>query len=525
MSVEAVVDIAARVVRLARTSPDGEAPQVTPVRVTDLGVAMDILGPVLRQLGGIALDIGRIAEHGCSDTHSDQGQEAAISAALRHTSSGGNRELVFDEDENGRRRAFWADERGAGAQSPSVHPLLGLATATIDERLTDSTGIVISSYDEAQLDPTERPVAWYYATKVMPHRFSGTPAHVVVLVGAETPSDYQLRGDPSLRWSADGIQVAQRNLAATNRSLTQRLAAVTESHVVLFLAAGFSSSMDLPLGNTMRDFALRKLLPDRGQLPDHALPTEFYKLVADQHQLLDFEEYEDPLDLAKQLTFERVLQQELQAFHPSPTLRDLADREASAVGATPRGAVRHLHSMLPRDRKLVLITVNFDRLIENGQEDRVEVFSDDASFRGCAGYVDRYLDDRESKIPLLKLHGSFGAPDTLVASIEQTLTGLTTDKVESLDRACRKSGPVRVPFIYVGSSMRDLDLGPYLSQTRFATQLDEHWVMPLAPESVVQFVQRHRVQPWKTAGASDSLVQRAITWTADEFFDELARYW
>lgn len=510
-------------VALAGQTPYGPAPQVTPVRVDDLDMSSEVLDPVLRHLGGTVVDVRRIAAEGAAEVRGSPGQEAAICAALEHAGP-----IVFAEDEHDRWRAFWASERAAGETLPTRHTLLGLATATLDERLTDSGGFIVILYDETDLEPTERPVAWHYATQVMPQQLAGTPSHFVVVVGAEGPTDYQLLGDPSLRWNVDGLSLAERNLGSTNRNLTLRMAATTDSHLVLFLAAGFSASMGMPLGNAMRDFALRQLLPDEAGLPDDELARGFYALVGDQVELLEFEENRDLSDLARGLTFERVLREELRAFQPSPTLAELERLEENALNARPRGAVRHLRSMLGSTRKLVLVTVNYDRLIESGQEDEVEVFSDGESFSHCVDYLDEYLSDGAdaTKIPLLKLHGSFGAAqETLIASIEQTLTGLTTDKAESLDRACRPSGDARVPFVYVGSSMRDLDIGPHLAQTRFARQLDERWVLPLPTESVTQFVQRSRLRPWREAGTSDSLEQRVITWTADEFLRLLAANW
>ncbi len=527
MTALATVDVVGRILALAANPPVGASPEVTGVRVDDVELAIDVLEPALRHVGGSVLDIRHISEEGCAETASDDAQEAAICAALTHAAAAGARELRFAYDEHGRRRAFWADELAAGATSPSEHPLLGLATATIDERLTDSGNLVAVVYDEALLEPFERPLAWRYATQVMAPRVSGSLDHLVVVAATERPEDYHLRGDPSVRWSIDGLRVAQRNRPATNRVLTHRIAASSGGHVVLFLAAGFSTSMGMPLGNKMRDFALRKLLPNRSGVADADLPREFYALVGDQFELLDFEIDGDPEQLARHLTFERVLREELRAFRPSPTFAELQRLEAAALSAAPIGAVRHLHAMLRRTRKLVLVTVNFDRLIEHRQDSYVEVFADDATFARCAEYLDDYLTGapRATKVPVLKLHGSFASQATLIATIDQTLTGLTSDKAAALDRACEPGGGSPVPFVYVGSSMRDLDVGLQLAQPRFAEQLDEEWIMPLPAATLAQFVSERRVQPWRRLGARDSLEQRLISWTADEFLHELAGSW
>jgi hypothetical protein len=201
--------------------------------------------------------------------------------------------------------------------------------------------------------------------------------------------------------------------------------------------------------------------------------------------------------------------------------------EHDALRGPPVGALRHLKAMLRVPRRLVLITVNFDRLIETGEDDKIETFADDASFAGCVEYLDTYLaaDPGTRRAPLLKLHGSFDDQATLIASIEQTLTRLTTDKSNALDRACRPSeAKRRVPFVYVGSSMRDLDVTRQLSQPHYATDLNEAWVMPLLVPSVTEFVHMNRSQAWRYAGAA-TLHQRLISWTADEFFEALASGW
>jgi SIR2-like protein len=527
VTTRAVVDIARRVLTLAEETPLGTPPQVTPVMVDDLRQARDILDPALRQIGATVVDIGTIAERGCSGTVDDAALEAVVRGALEHPAAHGTRTVEFGSDENHRRRAFWGGEIDAGVTSPPDHALLGLATATIDERLRTPGDLVVVFYDEAQLEPFERPFAWQYATKVMPGYIAAQVRHVVVVLAAERPDEYHLSGNPSLRWSVDGKEVVQRNLASTNGNLTQRLIDDQDSHLVLFLAAGFSACMDMPLGNSMRDFALRQLLPDSTRVPDGELPRQFYVLMADQGNLLEFEQGQTNEELARQLTFERVLREELSAFDPSPTLAELERLEAAALAAEPVFAVRHLKSMLSGTRKLILVTVNFDRLIEHDEDERIEVFADDDRFAGCVAYIDRYLDGEPDaeRVPLLKLHGSFSEQASLIASIEQTLIGLTSDKADALDRACSPRGDGRVPFVYVGSSMRDIDITLQLSQPRYATQLDERWVMPLPSSSVAEFVHRHRVATWHHRGVSASLEERLVSWTATEFLERLAATW
>jgi hypothetical protein len=221
-----------------------------------------------------------------------------------------------------------------------------------------------------------------------------------------------------------------------------------------------------------------------------------------------------------------VLLEELRTYSPSPTLAELRRREEAALAAPPVGAVRHLRSMLGGSRKLIIVTVNFDRLIEHDEE-RVKVFADEEDFEGCVDYIDRYLAGAAdaTRVPVLKLHGSFSEQATLVATIEQTLRGLGTAKAAALERVCTPAGDGRVPFAYVGSSMRDLDVTGQLSQPVYAGRLDERWVMPLPVASVTDFVERHRRVVWSANGMQEGLGERLISWTATEFLEQLAARW
>lgn len=521
MTARAVVDIVGRILALADESPSVR-PQVTCVRVDEVAEATEILDPPLRHVGGTVLNVVEIARVGSASTIDDAALEARVCSALEHTAGAGTRTLAFGNDRNGRRRAFWSTE--LGNEVPSEHALLGLATASIDERLGGGSTLIVVFYDEAELEPVERRPAWDFVTRTMPALLPAAPDHFVVIVATERAEDHHLSGDPSLRWSTDGDHVVERMRAETNRVMTRRVIEDRDEHLVLFLAAGFSKSMGMPLGNKMRDYALRKLLPGTSAAD---LARAFYDFVSDQGRLLEFEEPGRFDQLAENLTFERVLREELATFLPSPTLAELERLEQNALGSPPVGALRHLKAMLSVPRKLVLITVNFDRLIETGEDDTIRTFADDASFTNCVDYLDTYLtaDPGTEKVPLLKLHGSFDDQATLIASIEQTLTGLTADKSSALDRVCRpSSGARRVPFVYVGSSMRDLDVTRQLSHPRYATDLNEGWVMPLPVPSVTEFVHMNRSQAWRSAGAA-TLNQRLISWTADEFFEALVAGW
>src|SRR5205085_176826 len=118
-------------------------------------------------------------------------------------------------------------------------------------------------------------------------------------------------------------------------------------------------------------------------------------------------------------------------------------------------------------------------------------------------------------IPVLKLHGTIERPDTIVATVDQTLRGLSPAKTSALQAlgGLRKT----LPWVYVGYSMRDLDLESVLALPMFYRNLDERWVSPFTVPTARQFTERHRVY------GNDSLDfwQRSITQTADVFCEEL----
>ena len=83
--------------------------------------------------------------------------------------------------------------------------------------------------------------------------------------------------------------------------------------------------------------------------------------------------------------------------------------------------------------------------------------------------------------------------------------------------------PQRLPWIYVGVSMRDRDLLQVLNSQNFAKQLDERWVTPYIVPSIRDFGTR-REPHWEETGL-ESLDERVITETSDAFFEKLAEVW
>lgn len=105
-------------------------------------------------------------------------------------------------------------------------------------------------------------------------------------------------------------------------------------------------------------------------------------------------------------------------------------------------------------------------------------------------------------------------------SAEQTERGIGEAKFHAL-RALLNDPPRM--WIYVGASMRDLDLGPVLGDENFARGLDERWVAPYLVDTVDTFALRR--QPYWGDTQFKTIQDRLITETADAFFDALSATW
>lgn len=205
-------------------------------------------------------------------------------------------------------------------------------------------------------------------------------------------------------------------------------------------------------------------------------------------------------------------------------LEDFKTIHDHAVTLPPPGpAVRQLQRMLAVPKRLVILTVNFDELVELGHEDQLDVIVEDSQFAAAAAsglrdYLNSATVDR--KVPYMKLHGTISDLSTCVASSRQTQQGLAPAKQAALEALLEADEPVR--WVYVGASMRDVDLRPVLDSGAFRRGVDERWVAPFPDPNVEEFaIGREQLVNWQTV----NMFERSITETADVFMTELARQW
>lgn len=508
-------DLAKELVRAHERSAPGVI-NVIPVIVDDLHLAQ----PVLEAL--CAVTEGRLFRTSDDDLRSevlktpDIIRRAAVETAL--VSSDGTRRVVLSEPRQGYLDARFEPATGA-EPSPGEAAVLAVARAVVHGEL-DERRLAVVTYSESAIDYMFRQCLWSLVVDQLTDMRHDTLRTLIFVVEANIDIRLHCQTGRGFRFAINGSRLLRRhgrddlNVAVTH-------IARKDSPVVFFLGAGFSASSQLPLGNTLRDTAIRRLLgiQDAELISSDQLGLRFYRWVAERENWLTAGERamrED--EYVQQLTLEQVIRAEKRYYNNLPTLLEFRERHDAVVEA-PGPAVLHFAHVLERlPSKAVIVEVNFDCLVERHARVPVRVFYSDSQFAEAAEYLHRYLAGDEVAVPVLKLHGSIEEPETCVASDEQTQQGLAESKLEALRVLIETQDRL---WVYVGASMRDRDLLPVFRSVEFARKLDERWVSPFLDTGVEIFAQ-DRIPFW--AGSQlKTIDDRLITETADAFFGALRR--
>lgn len=387
--------------------------------------------------------------------------------------------------------------------------------------------LALVSYDESHLDPAAADALWNYYCLFVP-RFDLDHLSTLVLIcysGGFEPARHCQRFN-SARFIVTGEKVSRRRTWPVDRQEIKRLGSEATKPTVLFLGAGFSSSTrtadgSLPMGNQLRDRALHRLVGDFEN--EAAASAAFRTFCEDRDTLLPGEEEMSESEFQRALTLERVLQLELaEAPDPlGPTLTKFKD-EVEEARQAPGEALRRLEEMLGEGTRLVLVTVNFDELVEAQCGAAVRTFATDDEFKDAADYVEKYLEGSNDAAPLLKLHGTLGDPDSIVATVESVAKGLPPSKTAVLRSLVATRTDPRSWF-YVGASMRDRDILLHISAREFAEGVSEWWVAPSRDSSVERFILDVRDPVWRDLGLEFGARAKCITTTADIFMADLQR--
>lgn len=403
--------------------------------------------------------------------------------------------------------------------SDGEQEVIGLARSLLDERWSRHE-LGVLTYSERNMDKPSVRASWHAVTAALagPAVRLGTLRTLLVVVRVpRVYYDIHLAGEPSAHFVLDGDRLVARSTETRVRVQATKLAR-HDGAVVFHLGAGFSSSSNLPLGDELRDDALRRRYDVGSEATIRSLAIRLYREGQREQALTPAEQAAGEEPFADALTLEQVVRLESTLYSGVPeTLQDFAARHDRAI---PGHAVRALARVAGYRPGLVLVTVNFDELIELEAGDRVRRFARDDDIEAFPAYLQRYLAGDETAVPLLKLHGTISEQGSCVVNADQTAGGLPANKRAAL-RAVAELPASRVPWVYIGASLRDVDIVPALDDDLFRENTEESWVTPLRGASIDDFAQRCRARTWRSSDRPD-LDERTISAHADDFVEQFA---
>jgi hypothetical protein len=497
---------------------------VVPVLVDDLGRVMPVLRALSSVLEGVLLDTTDAALSQPIEPTRDVVRRETVEAAFRRIDLG-TEPIAFRGLADGRLDV--ALDRGSGSASslsPGEQTILAIARAALHAD-ADEREFALLCYSEVPVDLPYRRIAWDLFTKGIANLPNPTLRTLAVVVEGSIDIARHCQTGYGFRFALDADRLLSRHGRDSLTAWAARIARA-ENPVVLFLGAGFSASSRMPLGNGLRDRAIRRVLglDLNAPMKSEELAARFYEWASERRDwLTPAEAALTEREFVQQLTLEQVLRAEKRLYPALPTLSEFRTHHDSVLSA-PGPAVLDLATILPNARgRLVLAGVNFDRLVETHSRTALKVFSSEEDFLSAAEYVREYVSGADLDIPYLKFHGSIEDEASCVVTADQTELGVSAGKLDSI-RALW-SPPPRDPrlWVYVGASMRDVDLLRVFNGQEFATCTSEVWVAPFLVETVQKYADE-REAFWRATQLRDA-DDRLVSETADAFFAALGTAW
>lgn len=399
---------------------DGSAlsPQVLALAVDEIERLRPLLDQVIRADEGLLVDAAKFAD--AVQLDGNAADVAALVAAVEIALTEINE--LPDTDEHFRLvmdagRVSVTGSTDFAAASSAEQALRGLLVAlfAVDLRGNDLAGLV---YTEEALDAAHEAILWRLLMR-LPDLLHRQPASTLVIIAGDADLQFGLHcvGDPSLRWQVNDDGLQARHPRERDRAAVDDLARIRGTDaalVTLMLGAGASAGY-LPLGNDVRDRALGGLMDtpvDRRNYPDVA-GNLFRRLQAATDRLLPGEREAGRDEFVRRLTLERVLREErhierrdlsstllwFEEQHDAAMRRLEDDRAAGLLDEDPLGGLLALR------RRLVLVTVNFDQVIEAKGGSNVRPFIHATDLAKLPDYLERYAAGEDLPVPLVKAHG------------------------------------------------------------------------------------------------------------------------
>jgi hypothetical protein len=441
----------------------------------------------------------------------------AVEAALTTVPSGGTRRVVISKSGD-RVDAAFIDPPAGPDPSTGERTVLAVARAAMHADL-DSAQLAVIAWPDSGVDLRLRSALWRLGVDQL--AAMQLPALRTLVMAVETEIDVNLHCQlgRGFRFAIQNGRFLRRHgkdaLGSTVRQIVDH-----PDPFVLFLGAGFSVSSRLPLGNALRDQAIRRILniDTASPVTSYGLAKRFSDWIFAKPGWLNTEEAATPVAAyIRQLTLEQVVRAEKRLFPSLPTLQDFRTHHDRVVGSPGIAALELAKLLRLAVGRVIIVEVNFDRLVESHAEAPIRVFASDDEFADAVGYVHQYLAGTETDIPVLKLHGTIDRPETCVISDDQTERGVGKNKLEVMRAILSETSP-RL-WIYVGTSMRDRDLIRVFSDEDWARGVEELWVSPYLDETVEEFATSRR--PFWRDRRLVSIDDRLTSETADTFFTAL----
>ncbi|MCM3535028.1 SIR2 family protein [Cellulosimicrobium funkei] len=394
------------------------------------------------------------------------------------------------------------------------------AAEVIASSAYDQLDLVIMAVSVAPIDADRRQLLWRMLTIDPADLSLASPTTIVPILGTRLDPQLDYRLTPEIRYVVRWDRVIHRSVEA-NRLNIATIANCGDQPVVLFLGAGASASAGIRLGNAYRDLALEAFVGRHDE--SQGAGEAFFDYLHDRQHFLPGDT-ESRTSFAAGLTLERVLRETFlelgfRSRTESPVIQELMDDCAEALGfvrlgrAAIRDLVKRLHG------RLVLVTVNFDELIETDIGVPANVLYTPEQFESGLDSLRAYLaGDGAQPVPVLKIHGSISDPKSLIATIDSTSAGLH-DHVRNALNLIIDSARKPLRWVWVGCSMRDRDVNAWLGGLT-ADALDEWWVDPLPGQPLDEFYAAHRAHRWERTG--QDLQGRLVIDSADGFLHALA---
>lgn len=426
------------------TPPDGPS-QVIPVLVGALESPRQLLEQAAELLGGVLLDLTSGKFAGPIAAYDDSGLRAEVGTAL--SSDRPRTRIDLELTYSGGTIDAQLRRNGVVSTVPSSadEELLAMARSLFDERL-ERCEMAMLLLSENSFDQPNRQRVLQMLTGMAGRnalRLGSARTLAVFIQSDELSVSRHCQPQHGIRFSLIGDRLIRRNRFEQMGDTVRKLVVPRDQPLVLFLAAGFSVSSGMPFGNGLRDEAIKRIceLDPADTRKDEELALVLYdhatsggrtwlsarEIVLGRHEF------------ARTVTLEQVGRIESDALDVPvpPVLTELKQLHDDRLASTdPLGqAVYELDRVIAWGGRLVLITVNFDELIEHEHADRLDIAVNDDDFLRLTPILDEMRkggDHRDGKIPLLKLHGTISQPETCVVTDEQTRSGISEAKQNAL---------------------------------------------------------------------------------------------